>query len=92
MAHALQVATFLENDSRVSFVYYPGLPSFPQYDLARRQMRDYDGSFAPGSLLYFVLRGKTPKARHDKGERFINYLAKNAYSITLAVSLGHKTL
>jgi cystathionine beta-lyase/cystathionine gamma-synthase len=35
------------------------------------------------------LKGKTPKARHDRGAKFINYIAKNAYSITLAVSLGH---
>ncbi len=86
-AHA--IATFLESDPRVELVSYPGLKSFPQYDLARRQMRDYDGKFAPGSLLYFTLKGKTPKARHDRGAKFINYIAKNAYSITLAVSLGH---
>jgi len=86
-AHA--IATFLESDPRVELVSYPGLKSFPQYDLARRQMRDYDGKFAPGSLLYFTLKGKTPKSRHDRGAKFINYIAKNAYSITLAVSLGH---
>ena len=89
MISANAIATFLESDPRVELVSYPGLKSFPQYDLARRQMRDYDGKFAPGSLLYFTLKGKTPKARHDRGAKFINYIAKNAYSITLAVSLGH---
>ncbi|MBI5476447.1 MAG: aminotransferase class I/II-fold pyridoxal phosphate-dependent enzyme [Ignavibacteriales bacterium] len=86
-AHA--VASFLENDSRVEFVSYPGLRSFPQLDLAKKQMKDYDGKFAPGSILYFVLKGKTPQIQHNRGEKFINYVAKNAYSITLAVSLGH---
>lgn len=87
--NAAVIAAFLENDPRIRFVSYPGLTSFPQYDLAQRQMRDYEGNFAPGSLLYLSLKGKTPRARHEKGERFINYLAHNAYTITLAVSLGH---
>jgi methionine-gamma-lyase len=89
METAHGIAMFLESDPRVAFVSYPGLKSFPQLDLAHKQMRDYDGNFAPGSLLYFTLKGKTPKLRHDKGVKFINDVAKNAYSITLAVSLGH---
>jgi len=87
--NATQIAEFLENDSRIGRVQYPGLASFPQRELAQKQMRDYDGAFAPGSVLYFVLRGKTPRMRRDRGETFINYLARHAYSITLAVSLGH---
>jgi cystathionine beta-lyase/cystathionine gamma-synthase len=86
---AAEIAKFLEDDERVERVHYPGLESFPQGALAQKQMRDYDGSFAPGSILYFILKGKTPKIRHDRGETFINYLARHAYSITLAVSLGH---
>ncbi len=86
-AHA--ISTFLQSDPRVKFVSYPGLKSFPQYELAQKQMRDYDGKFAPGSILYFTLKGKTPHIQHKRGAKFINYVAKNAYSITLAVSLGH---
>jgi cystathionine beta-lyase/cystathionine gamma-synthase len=89
MTGAMEVATFLENDARIAYVSYPGLASFPQYALAQKQMRDYDGNFAPGSMLFFSLKGKTPKIRRDRGEKFINSLAKNAYTITLAVSLGH---
>ncbi|MBS4027780.1 MAG: aminotransferase class I/II-fold pyridoxal phosphate-dependent enzyme [Ignavibacteriales bacterium] len=89
MSTAMEVATFLENDSRISYVSYPGLKSFPQYELAQKQMRDYDGNFAPGSILFFSLKGKTPKIRRDRGEKVINSLAKKAYTITLAVSLGH---
>lgn len=35
---ALQLARWLEKHPAVRKVYYPGLPSFPQYDLAQRQM------------------------------------------------------
>jgi cystathionine beta-lyase/cystathionine gamma-synthase len=89
METAKKIAEFLQNDPHVERVSYPGLRSFPQYELAQRQMKDYDGNAAPGSLLSFTLKGRTPKIRHDNGEKFINYLAQNAYTITLAVSLGH---
>lgn len=88
MRSAAEVAAFLKDDPRVEFVSYPGLPGFAQARLARRQMRDYDGNFAPGVLLYFTLKGKTLKARHDRGVKFINRLADDAYTVTLAVSLG----
>ncbi len=88
MRTALEVAKFLERDPRIDYVRYPGLDSFPQSALARRQMYDYEGNFAPGVLLFFAFKGKTPKLRRDRGEKFINILAKQAYSITLAVSLG----
>ncbi|HEY9712616.1 MAG TPA: PLP-dependent aspartate aminotransferase family protein [Chroococcales cyanobacterium] len=84
---ALKVAHFLETHPKVERVYYPGLESFPQYDLAKKQMLSYDGKFAPGSVLYFVLKGDMQTA-NKAAERCIDYVAKNAYSITLAVSLG----
>lgn len=84
---ALKVAQYLERHSKVARVIYPGLESFPQYELARRQMISYDGKFAPGFMLYFVLKGDT-KAAKDAAERVVDYIAQNAYSITLAVSLG----
>ena len=88
---ALRVAQFLEQHPKVESVHYPGLKSFPQYDLAWKQMRDYRGQFAPGSMIYFVVKdaGDTGKA----GERMIDWAAQNAYTLTLAVSLGQiKTL
>jgi methionine-gamma-lyase len=39
-------------------------------------------------LIYFSLKGRTPRQQLKRGEAFINYLAKNSYTITLAVSLG----
>ncbi|MFI5253626.1 MAG: trans-sulfuration enzyme family protein [Bacteroidota bacterium] len=89
METAHEVASFLENHPAVEFVAYPGLPSFKQSALAKIQMRDYNGNFAPGGIIWFSLKGKNAKAQRDKGEAFINYLAHHAYSITLAVSLGH---
>jgi methionine-gamma-lyase len=88
MATALEIANFLESDPRIDYVRYPGLESFPQSALAQRQMVDYDGNFAPGVLIFFSFKGKTLQIRKEKGEKFINTLAKQAYSITLAVSLG----
>lgn len=86
---ALRVAHYLELSPRVDKVFYPGLNSFPQHELARRQMRDYEGEFAPGTLIYFVIAGNDGQ----KGQEFIDYVADHAYSITMAVSLGQvKTL
>ncbi|OGF04993.1 MAG: hypothetical protein A2W00_08175 [Candidatus Eisenbacteria bacterium RBG_16_71_46] len=84
---AMVVARFLERHRRVRRVFYPGLPSHPQHALARRQMRDPDGRFAPGGLLYFTLRGTPAQARRG-GERMMNHIAKHSLAITLAVSLG----
>jgi cystathionine gamma-lyase len=42
-ANALSVALWLEQHPAIVQVYYPGLPSHPQHDLARRQMRGYGG-------------------------------------------------
>lgn len=45
------VAEWLEQHPAVSTVYYPGLPSHPQHDLARRQMSAF------GGMIAFELRG-----------------------------------
>jgi methionine-gamma-lyase len=88
---ARHVAEYLEKHPKVARVAYPGLASFPQRALAEKQMVDYRGKFAPGSMIYFSLKEKP--GRHDAGARFIDYVADNAYCITLAVSLGQvKTL
>jgi methionine-gamma-lyase len=86
---AQKVAEFLEQDKRISLVNYPGLDSFQQRVLAHTQMRDYEGRFAPGTLIYFIPKGKTPTERHRKADRMVNYIADNSYTMTLAVSLGN---
>lgn len=42
-ANALQVARWLEAQPSVSRVYYPGLPSHPQHELAKRQQKTGGG-------------------------------------------------
>jgi len=41
--NAMKVAQLLENHPKVKRVYYPGLISHPQHELAKRQMRGFGG-------------------------------------------------
>jgi cystathionine beta-lyase/cystathionine gamma-synthase len=49
--NALAVAEFLESHPKVAWVRYPGLPSHPQHEVARGQMKYYSG------MLNFETRG-----------------------------------
>jgi len=49
--HALQLAKWLELQSNVTRVFYPGLPSHPQYELAKRQQK------SGGGIVTFEVRG-----------------------------------
>jgi methionine-gamma-lyase len=71
--NAMQVAEFLEQHPAVEKVFYPGLKSFPQYELAQRQMR------LPGAMIAFEVRGGMAAGKH---------LMNNVQLCTLAVSLG----
>lgn len=84
---AMKVAAFLESQPGVATVHYPGLASFRQRSLAERQMRDFDGDFAPGSMVYFELAGD-PDTAQARAIRLCDHIASNALSVTLAVSLG----
>ena len=42
-ATAMTVATWLSRDPRVAGVFYPGLPSHPDHEIAKRQMRGFGG-------------------------------------------------
>lgn len=68
-----QVANFLAEHPRVEKVYYPGLASHPQHELASRQM---DG---PGAVLSFGVRGGFAPAKT---------MIESCRLATLAVSLG----
>jgi cystathionine gamma-synthase len=41
--NGLAVAEFLDKHPRIERVYYPGLPSHPYYEIAKRTMRGYGG-------------------------------------------------
>ena len=87
--NAQKIAGYLSLHPKIDLVNYPGLPSFKYYELAKKQMKDFHGNFAPGSLLFFALKGNTYEEMRELGRKFMNYAAKNAYTMTLAVSLGH---
>jgi cystathionine beta-lyase/cystathionine gamma-synthase len=73
-ANALQIGQFLEQHARVKRVYYPGLPSHPQHELAQRQMT---GGFS--GMLSFEVQGGVQAARE---------VARRTKLFTLAESLG----
>lgn len=72
-SNAQVIAEFLEQHPSVELINYPGLPSFPQYELARQQMR------LPGGMIAFELKGGI-----TAGRRFMNALQL----FSRAVSLG----
>jgi cystathionine beta-lyase/cystathionine gamma-synthase len=61
--NAMRIATYLEDHPSVSTVAYPGLESFPQHDLAKRQASGY------GAMLWFELDGGL-----DAGKRLMDRL------------------
>ena len=73
---AQKVARFLEGHPKVAYVYYPGLESHPQHELATRQF----GGRGYGGVLCFAVEGD-----RDTQNRFV----ANLKVVTSAVSLGH---
>ncbi len=71
--NAEKIAMLLEANSKVEKVFFPGLPSFEQYELAKSQMRRF------GGMIAFELNGG-----HDGGLKFLNSLEM----CKIAVSLG----
>jgi methionine-gamma-lyase len=71
--NAMEVAKFLEKHDKIEKVFYPGLESHPQHDLAKKQASGF------GSMISFELKGG-----HSAGEKMMN----NVKLATLAVSLG----
>lgn len=72
-ANAMKVAEFLEGHPAVEAVFYPGLKSFPQYELAKKQM------MLPGAMISFELK--------DGREAGIKLL-DGCHLCKVAVSLG----
>lgn len=71
--NALEIAHFLQTHPLIKKVYYPGLPSHPQHELAKRQMTGF------GGLISFEIKGGLENAK-----RLLNGLRL----CKLAVSLG----
>ncbi len=70
--NALALAQFLAEHAQVERVYYPGLPSHPQYDLACRQMSGF------GGMLSFDIKG-----HEEAAYRLIEHLKLYAFAESL---------
>lgn len=71
--NAQAVAEYLEAHPKVERVYYPGLESHPQHELARKQMR------APGGMVSLIMTG---------GEEAARQFVQRTRLFALAESLG----
>ncbi len=72
-SNAMAIATYLENHSKVTRVYYPGLPSHPQFELNRTQACGF------GGMVSFEIKG---------GEKEAVQFLESLELFTLAESLG----
>ena len=70
---AMQVAQYLEQHEAIEKVYYPGLQSHPQYELAKQQMNGF------GGMISVVLKGGLASAK---------IFLENTHLFSLAESLG----
>ena len=71
--NAMKVAKFLNEHPAVEKVYFPGLESHPQFELAKKQMKK------PGAMIAFEVKGGV-----EAGKKLLNGLD----ICVLAVSLG----
>jgi len=55
--NAGQLATYLEGHPNVEAVFYPGLKSHPQHEVAKKQMKDF------GGMLSLLVRGGATEAK-----------------------------
>src|SRR6266550_2982293 len=72
-SNALEIARWLEEQSQVKSVHYPGLKTHPQHNLARQQMRGF------GGIVTIILKTDLEGTR-----RFL----ENTHLFALAESLG----
>jgi cystathionine beta-lyase len=72
--NGMAVAQFLENHLKIETVYYPGLQSHTNYNIAKKQMRDF------GGMLSFRLKNDSKEATFK--------LLETLKVFTLAESLG----
>jgi cystathionine gamma-synthase len=72
-ANAAEVVTFLQSHSAVEKIYWPGLDSHPNHDVARKQMRGF------GGMVSFQVKG---------GEQVALDICAKTHVFTLGESLG----
>ena len=88
--NALRVAQFLESHPKVSAVAYPGLASFPQHDLAKRQAAGF------GAMAWFEVEGGLAAGKRIMDSVHLWTLAENLGSveslITHPVTMTHAAI
>jgi cystathionine gamma-lyase len=89
-ANAMEIARFLEAHPAVEKVAYPGLESFPQHDLAKRQASGF------GAMAWFEVRGGLEAGKRVMGAVRLWALAENLGSveslITHPVTMTHASM
>lgn len=73
--NALKLAQYLENHPEVEKVKYPFLPSHPQYELAKKQMK------AGGGIVTFIAKGGI-----ERGRKFLDSTALSSHTANLGDS------
>ena len=73
--NAAKLAEFLESHAHVATVKYPHLPSHPQYELAKKQMKK------GGGMVSFVVKGGL-----NQGRRFLDALKMSSLTANLGDS------
>jgi cystathionine gamma-lyase len=79
-ANALAIARFLEKHPKVERVCYPGLESFPQHALARKQASGF------GAMVWFEVRGGTAAGKKLMNSVRLWSLAENLGSVESLVT------
>ena len=78
--NALAIARFLESHPKVDRVSYPGLPSHPQHDLAKRQASGF------GAMVWFEVRGGVAAGKKIMDSLRLWSLAENLGSVESLVT------
>ncbi len=71
-ASALALASFLEDQPGIERVFYPGLKTHPQFELAKKQMRGFGGIFAV-----------TIKGGYEEAKKFVSALKIPTHAVSV---------
>ncbi len=81
--NAKRIAEFLENHSKVEKVYYPGLKSHPQHELALKQMKGF------GGMLSFEIKGTLKEAKKFVENLKIFFLAESLGGVESLIEIPY---
>lgn len=90
--NALKLATYLEGNSKISKVYYPGLPSSPTHDVAKRI---FNNNLFGGMLSIDLAageRGAYELIRNLESIKFVPSLAGVSTSTSYPAKTSHRSL